>query len=94
MVNDCLRMSCYPSRSCDKLMQIVLFNNMLPSIILKIIIFKITFISTGTHLLTAIIDASWKVNAYYNGVCMRRGDCYVIKSHKFPWHFFTYRPHL
>ena len=33
--------------------------------------------STGTHLLTAIIDASWKVNAYYNGVCMRRGDCYL-----------------
>ena len=32
----------------------------------------------GTDLLTAIIiiDASWKVNAYYNGV-MRRGDCYV-----------------
>ena len=30
---------------------------------------------TGTHLLTAIIDASWKVYAYYNGVCMRQGVC-------------------
>ena len=36
---------------------------------------------TGTHLLTAIIDASWKVNAYYNGVFMRRGDCYVCVIH-------------
>ena len=35
----------------------------------------------GTHLLTAIIDASWKVNVYYNGVCMRRGDCYVCVIH-------------
>ena len=31
--------------------------------------------STVTHLLIAIIDASLKVNAHYNGVCMRRGDC-------------------
>ena len=28
-------------------------------------------------MLIGIIDASWKVTAYYNGVCMRRGDCYV-----------------
>ena len=40
----------------------------------------------GTHLLIAIIDASWKVNAYYNGVCMRRGDCYVSVIHLLcPW---------
>ena len=32
---------------------------------------KLNF-NTGTHLLTMIIDASWEVNAYYNGVCMRR----------------------
>ena len=29
--------------------------------------------NTGTHLLISIIDASWKVNAHYNAVCMRRG---------------------
>ena len=36
---------------------------------------------TGTHMLTAIIDASWKVNACYNCVCMRRGDCYICIIH-------------
>ena len=30
-------------------------------------------IDTGTHLLIEIIDGSWKANAHYNGVCMRRG---------------------
>ena len=40
----------------------------------------------GIYLLTAIIDASWKVNAYYNGVCMRRGACYVCVIHFLcPW---------
>ena len=29
---------------------------------------------TGTHRLTAIIDASWKVDEYYKGLCMRRQD--------------------
>ena len=29
---------------------------------------------TGTHRLTAIIDASWKVDEYYKGLCMRRRD--------------------
>ena len=37
--------------------------------------------NTGTHLLIEIIDASWKANAHYNGVCMRRGDCYVCVIH-------------
>ena len=39
---------------------------------------------TGTHLLTGIIDPSWKVNAYYNGVCMRRGDFYVTMRDQLP----------
>ena len=29
---------------------------------------------TGTHRLTAIIDASWKDDEYYKGLCMRRRD--------------------
>ena len=37
--------------------------------------------TTGTHLLIEIIDASWKANAHYNGVCMRRGDCYICVIH-------------
>ena len=46
---------------------------------------------TGSHLLTAIIDAAWKVNAYYNGVCMRRGDCYVCVIHFLShWTVFLY----
>ena len=36
---------------------------------------------TGTHLLIEIIDASWKANAHYNGICMRRGDCSVCVIH-------------
>ena len=38
-------------------------------------------LTTGTHLLIEIIDASWKANAHYNGICMRRGDCYVCMIH-------------
>ena len=38
-------------------------------------------VSQGTQRLIAIIDASCKVNEYYNGVCIRRRGCYVCVRH-------------
>ena len=43
---------------------------------------RATFKDTEIQLLTAIIDASWKVNEYSSQVkCMRRGDCNVCVIH-------------
>ena len=52
-------------------------QNLVNKIFLCVFFLFRRFENTGTHLLTEIIDASWKFNAYYNGVCMRRGECYV-----------------